>query len=82
MNATLQIPQLYEMNEAIQTLTAEVQQLRRTVEAVQMQPEPEWVSVRRAAEIYERHPDTVHRWIRGGEIESKIVGKRRMVKVK
>lgn len=59
---------------ALAALTAEVAALRRAVEAVRMQPRPEWLPIADYAAQMGRTPRTVREWVRAGRIESRREG--------
>lgn len=67
--------------EALAALHAEVAALRRAVEAVTMQPKPEWVTIDEYAKMIGRSRKTVLRRIAEGRVEVKHVGGVRMIRV-
>jgi excisionase family DNA binding protein len=67
--------------DALARLEAEVARLAAVVERVQMTPEPKWVTVSECAAKVGRSPETVRRWAKSGEIESRRMGGTLMVKV-
>ncbi len=62
-------------------LIDEVAALRRAVEQVQIQPRPDWMTVRQYAVSIGRHIRTVNRRIAEGQLECKAIGGERMVRV-
>lgn len=59
---------------ALVALTAEVAALRRAVEAVRMQPRPEWLPLADYAAQMNRTPRTVREWVSSGRVESRREG--------
>ncbi len=66
---------------ALDEIKAELAALRRDLQRVQMQPRPQWVTVKEYALQAGRTPRTVQGWIKAGKIESRREGGRLMVKV-
>lgn len=59
---------------ALAALIAEVAAIRRALEAVQMQPRPEWVPLAEYAAQVGRSQRTVRSWVRAGQVESRRDG--------
>ncbi|WP_170335030.1 hypothetical protein [Ruegeria arenilitoris] len=66
---------------ALQTLIAEVQELRREVRCARIQPEQEWVTIKDYAARHGKSESTINRWIANGTVETKTEGKTRMVRL-
>jgi hypothetical protein len=66
---------------ALADLRQEVSRLHKRLDAVQMTPRPEWVTVAEFAEIIGKSRRTVLRRIQEGELESKNIAGARMVRV-
>lgn len=73
-----------EVTEAVRAATAplvnEITQLRRLVEKMQHADEPEWVTVKRAAEILKCTEKTVHRHCEQGRFEVRRDGRRKLIR--
>lgn len=67
---------------ALESLLVEVQRLHKRLDAVQMMPMPEWVTVAEYAARVGRTKRTVRNWINEGSIETKREGAVTMVRVK
>ncbi len=61
-------------SDEIQALRAEIAALIRQMQAIQMTPRPEWVSVQEYAKSVSRSERTVREWIKAGRIESRRQG--------
>lgn len=66
---------------ALESLTREVERLHQRLDAVQMQPQPEWLTVKEYADYVGRHPRTITRRIEAGELEACEMAGARMVRV-
>ncbi|QDL91524.1 hypothetical protein FDP22_06845 [Paroceanicella profunda] len=66
--------------EALAAIQSELAAIRRSLEAVQMSPRPEWIPVPEYAKGVGRSVTTVQRWVREGRIETRREGGVRMVK--
>jgi len=66
---------------ALRSLSAEVAAMRAALERVTMQPAPEDVSVKEAADMIRMSTDTVLRAIKAGYVEAEGEGTRRRVNV-
>lgn len=67
--------------QALEALCDEVSRLHKRLDAVQMIPRPEWVTVEEFAKLIDRHPRTVKRRIKAGEVETREIAGVCMVRV-
>lgn len=67
--------------DALEGLTREVQRLHQRLDAVEMQPKPEWITVAQYADRVGRTKRTIRNWINEGRIETKMDGAVTMVRV-
>jgi len=67
--------------DALDALLGEVRAIRERLDAVEMQPRPEWLTVAEYADHVGKSKDTVTRWIRSGRVASKHEGNVRMVRL-
>ena len=67
---------------ALQSVLAELRQIRQRLDAVDMQPRPEWVTVAGYAHHIGRSRATVSRKIKAGEVETCMEAGVRMVRVR
>lgn len=67
--------------DALANLTKEVERLHKRLDAVQMQPQPEWLTVKEYADLVGRHPRTIARYCEAGKLETKDMAGVRMVRV-
>lgn len=75
-------PQLIAIDaNALADLVAEVQELKSIVQQARIQPAPQWLTVKEYAAHVGKSESTVNRWIANGEVETKTVGKARMVRL-
>lgn len=65
---------------ALAKLCKEVSRLHERLDAVDITPRPEWVTVGEFAQKVDRSPRTVTRWIDAGQVESKTIAGVRMVR--
>lgn len=61
-------------------LREEVAALRRSIEAVQMAPRPDWLSLDEYAAQVGRTSKTVRAWVRDGRLDTKREGSRLMIR--
>ncbi len=66
---------------ALDALLAEVRALRQEIQAVRVQPQPQWLPVKEYAAHVGRSVATINRWIAQGKVQVKTVGHMRMVKL-
>ncbi len=66
---------------ALDALLAEVRALRQEIQAVRIQPQPQWLPVKEYAAHVGRSVSTINRWIAQGRLEVKSVGNIRMVRL-
>lgn len=66
---------------ALDRVTQELRRLHQRLDAFEMQPRPEWVTVAEYAEKVGRTKRTVRNWIDAGMIDTKTEGKLRLVRV-
>lgn len=64
------------------SLLARLERIEKKLDAVDMQPRQEWMTVKAMAEQLNRSPRTVTRMIDAGKVESKTVGSVRMVRAR
>ena len=67
--------------QALDALRVEIEKLHKRLDAVQMEPRPEWVTVEEFAKLIGKHPRTVKRRIQAGEVEAREIAGVRMVRV-
>jgi len=67
--------------KALDALFSEIARVHQRLDAVDMRPRPEWVTVADAAKAMNVTPDTVRRRIKEGALQAKGTGKCRMVKL-
>lgn len=68
-------------SDALNELLCEVRAIRSRLDAVEMQPRPEWLTVADYAAHVGKTASTVTRWIDAGLVESRHEGKTRMVRL-
>lgn len=66
---------------ALESLTREVERLHKRLDAVQMQPQPEWLTVKEYAVHVGRTQRTVRNWINQGQVDTKREGEVTFVRV-
>lgn len=67
--------------EHLTALTAEVRALRQAIDRATIKPQPEWLSISKAAAALGVSTATVRRRIESGELQARGSGKMRVVKV-
>lgn len=67
--------------DALEAVARELKRINDRLDAVEMQPRPDWLTVPQYAEMIGRSKDTVNRRIRAGRLAVKDMGGTRMVKV-
>ncbi|MEP1613481.1 MAG: hypothetical protein ABJL72_16365 [Roseobacter sp.] len=68
----------FEMPQADRILQ-EIKRLHERLDAVEMTPRSEWITVKEYAESVGRTVQTINNWIRDGSIETRREGRVRMV---
>lgn len=67
--------------DALEGLTREVKRLHQRLDAIEMQPKPEWVTVPEYAEMVGRTTRTIRNWIDSGKVETKRDGEVTLVRL-
>ena len=66
--------------QALEGIRSELQRLHARLDAVEMTPQPKWITVGEMADKTGKSTRTIIRWIEAGKITSKVVGGTRMVR--
>lgn len=56
---------------ALDTLVAEVRQLKEEVQKARIQPEPKWITITQYAKKVSKSESTIQRWARQGKLEKR-----------
>ena len=64
----------------LDALYAQLRAINDKLNRVEMQPKPEWITLRDYASRMDCHPSTVHRRVQRGELDTRIEGGTTMVR--
>lgn len=68
-------------SDALEQVLDRLTSLERKLDAVRMQPVPEWVTVPEMARMVGKSESTINRWIASGQLETRMTAGVRMVRV-